>query len=758
MHTVLQYTSRVSHRFVLGASTAVALVASVAATPQAFAQGVRFTLAPSAEYTWWDKSLGIEDAPFYGGRFGADFGSLLSLSGYYHRASGLGVTRDSLLSNGVVQLGPRRTTTDISTFGGNLAIRLSTGRIAPFLSAGAGVMRFEADSMARQDQINYRYGGGIQYDATPNIRAMVMLEDSRFRLAPGTLFTSTTGGNSLADRRVTRSNWTASAGLGIAIGGSLDEQTDDDERTERWSIGSVPLEAFAGRLDFDDKSLPRQALVGVRTGIDVGQFMGLRAFYWQGRTGNLRDKQSLQSYGGEAQFNFTRSRGPSPFIVLGAGRLDFGDDYRDTLGRARDVETALIAGAGVAFRLTDNFRLNVAVRDYVRGPQDLDSLATTDQLTNNLMYTVGLGFDLGRSRKSMPSRDERDARAERNRSMRDRDDRDDRDDRMMTRDADLLRMRRDMAARDTIVDGRDTTIVVERRVMRQNGQPRMQPVQPARPTMITLPAPTVGELYIRYGDSTQRTIRVTPADAQRMSDSTTARTSNDALVRELRGQIERLEARLRTPDAASKEPVKDEEVRALRVRLDALETQLRMAPQPAASTPNVVVVPSSTTTTTVPMHAPMSSPMMSDDANAMKIQQVSPYVAGFDQLVIGAQLDMGPVFGIPALRLVPDFAIGLGNDASVSLAVGAQYDFGALRLSTPGTFRPYLRAGLGFLAASGDRDSEFGVNAAYGVTYQRATPVGVAVDRRRPQYFVEHQGINFFSTNRFLVGMRFLTK
>ena len=754
MHSVLPHTSHVTQRafapFALTAA-AVALVASLTAAPSALAQGVRYTLSPSAEYTWWDKSLGIEDGPLFGGRFGADFGSLLSVSGYFHRANGLGVTRERLPSSGVVGLGPRRTTTDISTFGGNLAIRLSTGRIAPFLSAGAGVIRFEADSVARQDQINYRYGGGIQYDASPNIRAMIMLEDSRFRLAPGTLFTGATGGNSLEERRITRSNWTASAGLGIAIGGDLDEETDDDERTERWSIGSIPLEVFAGRLVFDDKSLPRQALAGVRTGIDVGQFVGLRAFYWQGRSNDLRDKQPMESYGGEAQFNFTRSRGPSPFIVLGAGRLDFGEDYRDTLGRGRAVETALIAGAGVAFRLTDNFRLNVAVRDYVRGPQDLDSIATTDQLTNNLMYTVGLGFDLGRSRKRMPSRDERDARAERERMMRDRDDR---GDRMMTRDAELLRMRREMAARDTFMEWNDSVVVMERRVGRGNVQPR---VQPARPTMIMLPVPTVGELYIRYGDSTQRTMRVTPADGQRIADSIAVRQSNDATVRDLRAQIERLEARLRAPDATGRESVKDDEVRALRARLDALEMQLRMTPAqgapmtvaPAmAPTPNVVIVPSNSTTSNT-----------FDGVNAMKIRQTSPYVAGFDQLVVGVQLDLGPAFGIAALRLVPDFAVGLGNDPSVSLAVGAQYDFNRLRLSTPGSFRPYLRAGLGFLAASGDRDSEFGVNAAYGVTYDRAAATaGTDTERRRPLYFVEHQGINFFSTNRFLVGMRFLTK
>ena len=240
---------------------------------------------------------------------------------------------------------------------------------------------------------------------------------------------------------------------------------------------------------------------------------------------------------------------------------------------------------------------------------------------------------------------------------------------MMTRDAELIRMRREMAARDTIVDERDSVrdsmMVMERRLVLRHAQPS---VQPARPTMITLPVPTVGELYIRYGDSTQRTIRVTPAGAQLLLDSTAVRQSNDATVRELRTQIERLEARLRTPDAAGRESVKDEEIRTLRARLDTLEMQLRMtptrvapsnvSPSGVAPSPNVVVFPSS----------PMSS-SLSDGVSAMRIRQVSPYVAGFGQLTLGTQLDLGPVFGVPALRLVPDFAIGLGNDPSVSLAV-----------------------------------------------------------------------------------------
>ncbi len=746
--------------FTRSATISTFFLAVAAAATSAQAQGVRYTLAPSAEYVWWDSKLGLEDAPLFGGRLSADFGSLLSVSGYYHRATNLGLVRDSLLAGGARQLGPLRTSTDVTTFGGNLALRLSPARLAPFVSAGAGVIRFDADSVARRDQINYRYGAGIQYDPTPNIRAMLMVEDSRFRLAPGSLFSSTTGGISTEDRRTTRSSWTASAGLGIAIGGALDE--NDDGRTERWSLASVPLELFAGRLEFDDKSIARQAMIGARGGIDLGQYVGLRGFYWQGRSGNLREKQPMQSYGGEAQFNFTRSRGPSPFLILGAGRLDFGNDYRDLEGRARDVETALIAGAGVAFRLTDNFRLNVAVRDYVRGPQDLDSVATTDQLSHNWMYTAGIGIDLGRSRRRIDTRDER------------------RDDRRVDRDDDVMvervmrnAERRRRMMRDSM-DMRDDSVVVRERRIIRDGQPeRMrEPMRtPERPTMITLPAPTVGEIYVRYGDSTQRTIRVSPMMGGRSADSMMMRTPNDSLVRQLRMQIDSLEARLRNQlapqaaPAAPREAIREEEIRALRERLDSLERQLRMTPTqaPPGQPSNVVVMPSPGVrdqrgnVIVVPTDSAgreRQVMMLSDSDSPLRIRRISGYVAGFSQLAFGVQLDAGTVLGIPQLRLVPDFAIGVGNDPSVSLAVGAQYDFEAIRVKAPGSYRPFLRGGLGFLAAGGDRDSEFGVNVAYGVTYQPARNGLLLTDDRRPQYFVEHQGINFFSTNRFLVGVR----
>jgi hypothetical protein len=749
--------ARTARTFAPALITGVVLAATVPSQVQA--QGVRFTLAPSGEYVWWDKKLGIEDGPLFGGRLGADFGSLVSVSGFYHVGiDKFGVQRDSLGAGGLPLAGPWRTDTRVRSYGGNLALRLSPARLAPFASVGAGVMRFEPDSASARDQLNYRYGGGLQYDPSPNLRAMIMVEDSRFRMAPGQLYSSTPGGVSADDRRAPRSNWTASAALGIAIGGRV----DDDATDERWSTGSVPLEAFAGRLEFDDESIDRQALVGVRTGIDIGQFVGLRGFYWQGRSGDLRQRQPLQSYGGEAQFNFTRSRGPSPYIVLGAGRLDFGRDFRDRAGRPRDAETSLIAGAGVALRLSDKLRLNAAVRDYVRGPQDLDSLTSTSQLTNNLMYTVGIGLDLGRTRTEVARRDTRsDAEILEDARRRDRL-REARAAELLERGAQPPRgMRTGAGGRlstvDTVYLDRDSSGVV------RAGAPR-----PGE-RMIMLPAPTTGELYVRYGDSTQNTVRP-PAGRAVEADSARrvpAGTANDSLVRLLRAQVDSLEMRLRAP---ARDQDSDAEIRALRARIDSMDARVRANSARPPSPPNVVVMPGTPQRDErrgVVVIAPDSMgrdnlvTVMQPSRVGMQITELSPYVAGFGQLALGIMLDAGPVFGVQALRFVPDFALGVGSDPSVSLAAGAQYHFAELKLQTPGTYRPHVRAGLGFLAAGGDRDSEFGVNVAYGVTYARdgtGTQAVTEEDRRKPLLFVEHQGINFFSTNRFLVGLRFRTR
>jgi len=696
---------------------AIALLLGGMQPTSAHAQGVRFTLSPAAEYHWWDREVGIADGALGGGRVSADFGKLLTLSGYFNTRNNLAVERDSSAARAAGVMQRRRATTDVTTYGFNLAMRLTPGRFAPFASVGAGVLHFAPDSARNVDAIAYRYGGGVHYDPSPNIRAMVMIEDSRFRLGSNALYSSATqtsnAGQAVASaaNNALHSSLVMSAGLGIAIGGNVGKA---DKDADRWSVASVPVEAFAGRLEFNDDLMAKQAVVGVRTGIDVGNYVGLRGFYWQGRSGDLRRKDAMQGYGAESQFNLNASVGPAPFLILGAGRLDYDRDYRDRAGKSRADETVLIVGGGIGIRLSDAFRLNAAARNYVRGPQQVDSLRTLTQLSNNWMYSVGVGYNLGRGRRE--ASDAKDQSAYERANMR--------------RDAEArVTMRRDTVERMTV--RRDSSV---RLVVRGDTVSRVR--------MIMLPAPDVGELYVRYGDSTNRAVR-------------------------LQGQPSR-DSVLRSPPSAAPSPSpssSDSVIRGLIVRIDSLEARLRESEARRAAMPVPAATPSATTPAPMPMPTPTPTPMPLPVApqpvppssaaqpatTPRQISGISPYVGGFGQLVVGAQLDAGPVFGLSRLRFVPDFAIGFGSDPSFSLAGGVQYNFGTLQFDNARAFRPHVRAGLGFLAASGDRRSEFGLNFAYGVTY-----VGRASDdSRRPQLFVEHQGINAFNTNRFLLGMRF---
>ncbi len=688
------------------------------------AQGVRYTLAPSAEYTWWDKSLGIADATLLGGRVGADFGSLVSVSGFFHTKGGVGLTRDSVPFTLGAPVHGRTSKTDITTYGIDLALRLGQGRIAPFASVGAGVIRFAPDSARAIDQITYRYGGGFHIDATPNVRGMIKLENSMFRLAPGTLFggpsSSATGATGASDGRTTRSNLVLTAGLGIAVGGDLGQA---DPSADHWSFASIPVEAFAGRLEFDDKSMPRQSLVGVRTGIDVGNYVGLRGFYWQGRSSDLKRVQLMNGYGAEAQFNFNASRGIAPFLIAGAARLDYDAAYRDTLGRKRADETALILGGGIGLRLSDAFRLNVAARDYVRGPQQLDSIATIKQLSNNWMYTVGVAYNIARSRRAgVPEAETRHDVA----FMRD----------SIYQD----RSNANRSARDSARSPRDASREASRERFRDStGRDSRQGTNDA-PRMISLPVPIVGELYVRYGDGTSRVFPAAGAPPVR-----------DSMKPMPMPMPMPMQMPMSMPPAAPTIPVPavgtDSILRSLRDRIDSLEAALRRRD----ARPVVIDVPAT-------MMVPTTSQPVtrrSSDASPTQISKVSAYVAGFDQPVIGVQVDAGSVFGIEQLRFVPDFAVGLGAHVSLSLAAGAQYEFPSFRLGETATLQPHARLGLGFLAASGDRQSEFGVNVAYGLTYLGSDTNSAS---RRPKLFIEHQGINFFSTNRFLLGLRFAVR
>ncbi|HUG27120.1 MAG TPA: outer membrane beta-barrel protein [Gemmatimonadales bacterium] len=672
------------HRLLPGA-LALALVASPAT--ELSGQGVRFTLAPSAEYIWWDEALPIKDYTLLGARAGADFGRLIGLTAWYHRGTDIPVSlsETSLRNSGAPFA---NTTTDVETYGANLEFKLGAGRIVPFVHGGAGVIRFQPAAAPAVEQVNYRYGGGIQYDVARNIRATVLLEDSRFRLAPEALSSEVPDARS-ENPSATRRNWTASAALGFALGGSRYGPTAG---ADNWSFASIPIEPFVGRLEFDDDHLRRQTVAGVRAGVDFGNYVGLRGVYWQGRSDGLADRQPIQGYGAEAQFNLNAGLGLAPFLVAGVQRIDYQEDYRDARDMMREDENALVVGGGVGVRLTDNFRLNVAARDYIRSSRDFDDIASVDNLTHNWMLSAGLAFNLGRSR----DRADEDSREEGRERMKARE-RD--DERMKARERDEDRMRRGEAT------------------------------ETGRGRVIMLPVPESGELYVRYGESSTSLIeRLSRGDSLLGRQTATLSDADiDRIVRRLSDHIERI-----------------------------LEQRLERMQMPAAGQ-RTRVPPAREERTQVPParqeRTPEMPPRYEDTPGdtGRVFDGVAAYVAVGDALALGVQLDAGPLFGMESLRLVPEFAIALAGDKSVLFAAGAEYRFGMLQVSESVRLRPHARLSLGLLAASGDTDSQFGLNFAYGVTF--APRDGTPVDRK-PRLFVEHQGISFFDQNRLAGGLR----
>lgn len=392
-------TSSRARRLALGVAAAALLLPPAS---EAAAQELRYSLTPVGQRVQWDDDLGLENTWLYGGRAGFLFGEWVELQGFYLRSGGKVDTR--FTETGLPAPGGGTLTegeVDVDNYGADVIVNLGSWRLRPFLKAGGSVLRFDPEGGERTSQIALRAGGGVRFGDPGQLRVQLFVEDLAFRLNRYRL----TAGEDLlpADPEGddVRHNLVYGAGLSIPLGGAAG--MDD---TPQFGVGglSLPLELFAGVLNFDDDDdLDGQNLVGLRTGLDFGRFVGLRGYYWRGVNDDFDGTQPLQSWGGEAQFNLNAGPGFAPFVVAGVGQLDFRDSFENDAGIELDDRTVLILGGGVSLRLSDRFRLNAAARSYLSGPnENLDDVERTDDLRGNWLFSAGLGFNIGGATSGPP--------------------------------------------------------------------------------------------------------------------------------------------------------------------------------------------------------------------------------------------------------------------------------------------------------------------------------------------------------------------
>ena len=534
------YTPRSALRFRLVIGCLAAALAPLGSSPVS-AQAVGYELLPTGEYVWWNDAFGLEDGLLYGGRFAFTFGPRVALEpfGFFRNnveADPARIDGDSALFAGLASR-----ELDLRHLGATVRVDLANGDVVPFLRLGGGVLRLEPENADEADQISLIGGGGIRFGLA-GLAAELFAEDVAFRINRFRLFGGVGEDPDVDDLR---HNVVAGAALKIPLGGGFGEVSE----MSGLQGAAIPIEPFVGRLDYDsDLGLDEQTLVGARAGIDLSSLFGLRGYYWRGINDDFDDFQEVQSYGGEARFQLNAGPGLNPYVVAGAGRLNYGDGFEPADGAtAPEDKTALVLGGGVNVALSERLRLVLGARDYIfDANQEFEDVRSTDDLLHNLLLSAGLGFSVGGStptaqRFQDPERERELRRLEqeterlRQQNQRLREQAAQQGRQVMVDtvvQVDTVRLGAAAMQVDTVVVTDEQGRQVRREVVRAAPEARQTRAMAADGRSITVPVPMTGEVYLRYGTPGGVTTGATRAGATLVAAPRLSAAEVRALVRE----------------------------------------------------------------------------------------------------------------------------------------------------------------------------------------------------------------------------------
>jgi hypothetical protein len=606
------------------------------------AQDVSYSIIPTYQEIRWDDAFGFERVRLYGARASLDFGPYFSLQPFYAWEDGIGPRDDLTPGDGEPSLW------DLQVGGVDAMVNLGSGSLVPFIKGGGGVLRIRPDAGDRTDRILLRYGGGVRFGlGNGGIGAEVTAENWTTRLSSP--FVSEAVSADLFPEDGLVDSWVYGAGIRIPLSGGHDQDT-------RGLVPGIAVEPFAVRTDFADEfGLARQDGAGLRAGVDFNQNVGLRAFYWKGVDDDFSEFQDVKGYGGEARFALNSGPGLSPFLVVGAGRIRFTEDFLDLEGERPDDLDQLILGGGLSFGLGDFANLEIGARNLLMtAGSDIEDVTDPDDLVSNWQYSVGLALKVGASPRP---RDEDARRAAEERREIDR----------------LLEENRRLRAGETVAEQRVVVDTVrDRRVV-------VDTVRGQR--TITIPVPEVGEIILRYGEpyavETSGAVRgMSTVDMERLEQAVA-----EAIARQA-GDVRTLEERL---PALVRDAVR-QELRAMGIQPGA---------QPRAEVREPI------------------APRVQAEGRRWSFGSMEPYtgiqVHEDIQFLLGLRGEMvsarvGPV------QVIPEAAFGFG-EGGTSLLFGVNGRYG-WDLGGDRNYTPYGQLGV---ALTNQRLLSF--NAAYGVQF-----------------------------------------
>jgi hypothetical protein len=727
-------------------------------------QGVGYRLAPLGGHVWFDGDAGLSDGYFYGGGLGVSFGEFVELGGQYLRSLDLqsdygrfsGLEEVPELGEALQDL-PQRDVF-VERYGGELQLRLSSTGLAPFLTGGAGVVRFDPEGRAASENIYLSAGGGIQLTGADRFAVTVQGGLLSYRYNPGTTFfnaedLAAVGLTPGQFNNVLVSNLSAQASLRLYLGGRRPGELSAIDRAYLDQFGgglgglSLQVEPYYARLSFDDAMPYRdQSFAGVEAGPDFGPLVGLRGFYARGvGSDDPFDFQPIQMYGGLLRLRLAEGTGLVPFLSVGAGYLDVLSGYEADPGSLLPAPPPedrpfVVGGAGLEIPLSARLRLRGEARAFVLSEQDPSDLSSPEQVYVNPSFRLGVTFGLGGQAGRAPAvvteaeldRQIREERARREAGFAERDEEVAARERRIAeleREIELARLRGDAPAAARLEAEREVTARV-----REETRPRSY----ASDRTVTIPVPAEGEIYIRYGEPGGVQVEDAPRAAVGLTPSAQATPaaglSDDelrALVREAIRETgeaqaapataqqqrveEALEALLRREIEREGAQLSQQEVQLLERRLldrfynelGGIRQELRSGrgdqPIIIQQPPTVITAPGASDPVVVGAEQRRYG---SGFAGVMPLAGVA--LGDPSQLLIGVRVDYQTGFSPTSPRYYPELLLGLGGRRSVTLNFNGVIPFG----DVGGGFFPYVGAGGGLSTFAGreevERDPIFG--------------------------------------------------
>lgn len=375
---------------------------------------ISVTLSPAAEYTWWDNHAGLNNGMLVGGKLGFGFGEYMELRGIYLQSYDLTTNFENFGLTGYIPelFSPQAVT--LTRWGGELKANIGTGKLKPYITLGTGIQSFEIPEMNKLEQIYASAGIGLKINLFPRAVLLVEAKNTTYNFNAGAdLLTSADKSNfgvTEADfNRERLSNWAVQGALQFYLGGRRPGVMTDLDKAylNKFNSGlqgiQPIIEPGVGYIAFNENSLYRDTwLAGGYAGIDFGEYVGIRGFYFQAtKSSDINtDFDNLSMYGLELRARLNDGNGVTPYLALGGGYLDPTSGYLGKDGVTVKGGEFASGGLGLNIPLGKRVLISGGARAMLTSGGSALGITNPNEIQTHVMYNAGIKFTLGKKSRS----------------------------------------------------------------------------------------------------------------------------------------------------------------------------------------------------------------------------------------------------------------------------------------------------------------------------------------------------------------------